>query len=246
MKLSVIMLTCDITYPLAELSKTAIDSINFSVEDKQFIVVDNNSTYGGAYARSECNIYVRHRVNTGYTGGVNTGLALAKGDFIAIANNDIKVTPNWWEEAQKIFASDPKVGTVHFKMVGYDEPVNLGTDTWIGSKERWCHASFYVIRKEAIPEGNYFEGYAAGGYDDYDFFHRMRDLNGWKQAYTNKAAFQHKDSSTYMALDARDGDRSERDLRNREIYKERHGEYPDIQFAKLFPDQMEVPWKPFP
>lgn len=246
MKLSVIMLTCDINQELADLSKTAIDSLNYSVQDKQFIIVDNNSTYGGAYARSQCDTYVKHKENTGYTGGVNTGFALAKGDFIAIANNDIKVTPNWWEEAERIFNSDPKVGTVHFKMVGYDEPVNLGTDTWIGGKERWCHASFYVIRKEAIPEGWYFEGYKAGGYDDYDFFHRMRDLNGWKQAYTNRAAFQHKDSSTYMALDARDGDRSERDLRNREIYKERHGEYPDVQFAQLFPEQMQIPWKPFP
>lgn len=246
MKLTVIMLTCDINEQLAELSKTAIDSINYSVQDKEFIIVDNNSTYGGAYARSGCDTYVRHKVNTGYTGGVNTGLALAHGDFIAIANNDIKVSPNWWDVAQEIFNSDPKVGTVHFRMDGYDENRPLGTDTYIGGKERWCHASFYVIRKEAVCEGRYFEGYTAGGYDDYDFFHRMRDLNGWKQAYTNRAAFQHLDSSTYTALDALEGGRSERDLKNREIYKERHGEYPDVQFAQLFPEQMTTAWKPFP
>jgi GT2 family glycosyltransferase len=246
MKLSVVMLMYNINEQLAQLTKTAIDSVNFSVKDKEFIMIDNNSSYGAAYAKAETDIYVHNKINTGYTGGVNQGLALAKGDFIAIANNDIKITPNWWEEAQKIFDEDPEVGTVHFKMVGYDEPPNLGTDTWITGKERWCHASFYIIRREAIPEGNYFEGYTAGGYDDYDFFHRMRDLNGWKQAYTNKAAFQHMDSSTYNALDAIDHSRSERDLKNREIYKERHGEYPDIQFAQLFPEQMITYWKPFP
>jgi len=47
-------------------------------------------------------------------------------------------------------------------------------------------------------------------------------------------------------LDKRDGDRSERDQANRERYKERFGEYPDDQFARLFPDQMLIPWKPFP
>lgn len=245
MKLSIIMLMYNLNEQLAELTKTAIDSINFSVKDKQFIMVDNNSTYGAAYAKSQVDTYIHYNINTGYTGGVNTGLALTKGDFIAIANNDIKVTPNWWEEAQKIFDADPKVGTVHFKMVGYDEDPNLGTDTWITGKERWCHASFYVIRKEAIPEGNYFEGYTAGGYDDYDFFYRMRN-NGWKQAYTNKAAFQHLDSSTYTVMDAIEGGRSERDLLNREMYKQRHGEYPDIQFAQLFPEQMTTNWKPFP
>lgn len=242
--LSVIMLMYNITEQLAELTKTAIDSINFSVKDKQFIMVDNNSAYGASYARSEVDLYVRHKINTGYTGGVNTGLALAKGDFICIANNDIKVSPNWWEVAQEIF-KDPTVGTVHFRMDGYDEVRALGNQTFIGGKERWCHASFYVIRREAIPEGNYFEGYTAGGYDDYDFFYRMR-INGWKQAYTNKALFQHLDSSTYNLMDAMEGGRSERDVLNRELYKQRHGEYPDIQFAKLFPEQMEVPWKPFP
>lgn len=240
------MLMYNLTEPLADLTKAAIDSVNFSVEDKEFIMVDNNSTYGAAYARSQVDTYVRHKVNTGYTGGVNTGLALAHGDFVAIANNDIKVTPNWWEVAQEIFDANPKVGTVHFKMVGYDEDPKLGNDTWIGGKERWCHASFYVIRREAMPKDNYFEGYTAGGYDDYDYFHRMRDINGWTQAYTNKAAFQHMDSSTYTVMDALEGGRSDRDILNRELYKERHGEYPDIQFAKTFPEQMEVQWKPFP
>jgi GT2 family glycosyltransferase len=245
MKLTIIMLMYNINEMLAELTKTAIDSINYSVADKEFIMVDNNSTFGSAHAKSQVGTYVHHSINTGYTGGVNTGLALAHGDFIAIANNDIKVTPNWWEEAQKIFDADPKVGTVHFKMVGYDENPNLGTDTWITGKERWCHASFYVIRKEAIPKGNYFEGYSAGGYDDWDFFKRLRN-NGWRQAYTNKAAFQHLDSSTYNLMDSIEGGRSERDLRNREIYKERFGGYPEDQFAEAFPDQMLIPWKPFP
>ena len=47
-------------------------------------------------------------------------------------------------------------------------------------------------------------------------------------------------------MDKIEGGRAERDKNNREFYKERFGEYPDIQFAKDFPEQMEMPWKPFP
>lgn len=190
-------------------------------------------------------ITIKNETNLGYPAAVNQGFKKAKGDLIAVSNNDIKVSSNWEQVAKEIFDEDPKVGSVHFKMIPYDENFNLGYETWITGKERWCHASFYVIRREAIPEEMYFEGYKEGGYDDYDLFFRVRS-NGWKQAYTNRASFKHRDSSTYEALDKRDGDRTERDNRNRELYKKRHGEYPDIQFAKDFPEQMKLPWKPFP
>lgn len=236
---SIILLRCDFNDELYELTKAAQNSLK--ADEK--ILVDNASTKP---LWSWADTIIPNKVNVGYPAGVNQGLAKATGDIIAIANNDIIVSQNWEQVAKEIFEEDSNIGTVHFKMIPYSENFNLGYDTWITGKERWCHASFFVIKKEAIPSGGYFEGYDKGGYDDYDFFHRMRDINGWKQAYTNRAAFKHKDSSTYTALDQKDGDRSERDSNNRELYRKRHGEYPDVQFAKLFPDQMNKPWKPFP
>ncbi len=240
--ISVIMLACN-QYPhLVDLTQETINSLEGCDE---MIIIDNASSLGGGRMRSSyVDTYVLNKTNIGYPAAVNQGVKLAHGNFYALANNDIRVSDNWQSVAEEIFDEDPKVGSVHFKMIGYDEPMALGRDTWITGKERWCHASFFVIRKEALPKGGYFEGYTKGGYDDYDLFHQMRDLNGWKQAYTNKAVFQHADSSTYRALD--DGrSRDERDKNNREIYKNRWGEYPDIQFAQLFPQQMNIPWKPF-
>lgn len=241
---SLILLMCDTTQELKEYTEQAIYSLNGIADE--FIIVDNASDYGGGLARSVADIYIRNMKNAGYPKSVNQGFHVSKGEFIAIANNDVRVSPNWLEVAQEIFQKDSKVGTVHFKMIPYEEEFNLGDKTWITGKERWCHASFFVIRRESIPEGGYFEGYSEGGYDDYDLFHRMRDLNGWKQAYTNKAQFQHADSATYKTLDAQNGDRALRDFNNRELYKKRHGEYPDIQFANLFPEQMKTQWRPFP
>lgn len=243
MKPSIVLLTYDFNESLAQLSKTAIESVNYSVLVRELVIIDNASLYGSGFSRSQADIYIRNKVNVGYPGAVNQGMALSKGEYVAISNNDIKVSPNWWIIASDVLSMNPKVGIVHFRMDGYDEVRPLGNDTWIGGREKWCSSSFFVIRREAFQ--GYDEGYSFGGYDDYDHHNRMR-AKGWIQAYTNKASYQHKDSSTYLAMEASGDNRSERDIKNREYFKSKFGEYPDVLFARQFPEQMEVAWKPFP
>lgn len=249
MKISIIVPIYQFSEDLAQLSRNMFESLNkvqTNGDEIEKIIIDNGSSVGVEDLKNNADIYIRNKSNLGYCRAVNQGYKLATGDIMVIGNNDIRVSSNFLSIAKDILINNPKAASVHFRMLPYEEPFWYGLDTWIGGKERWCHSSLYVIRKEAIPTDLYWEGYKEGGYDDYDFWHRIRDVNGWKQIYTNKAAFQHRDSSTYMALDARDGNRSERDIRNRESYKQRFGEYPDVQFTNLFPDQMKVPWKPFP
>lgn len=179
---------------------------------------------------------------------------MATGDLICIANNDIKVSPNWITATEEVFKELPKVGSLHFKMVQYNEPFNLGNAVWDHGKEKWCHGSFFVWRKEAVEDIEGFksqnkrgpcdEGYGLGGYDDYDWQHRMRHLKGWKIAYTNGAAFQHKDSSTQNLLEQES--RKTSDNKNREYFKSKFGEYPDVIWEQRFPEQKEIPWRPFP
>lgn len=241
MKPSAVLLTYDFNESLAEISKIAINSVKFSVPDIEMVIIDNGSSFGSAFSRSESDIYIRNKQNIGYPGAVNQGMALSHGEFVAICNNDIKVSPNWWEVTQEIM-KDPKVGTVHFRMVGYDEVRELGNESWNSGKERWCSSSFFVVRREAFQ--GYDVAYGAGGYDDYSHHFRMRSA-GWTQAYTNKAQYYHMDSITYRTMEQEEA-RAERDKKNREYYKSKFGEYPDEQFARLFPEQMNIPWKPFP
>jgi len=243
MKPSIVMLCYDIDQTLSEMSKTAVESINFSVPDRELVIIDNGSLYGSGFLRSEADFYLRNKVNVGYPEAINQGMKLSHENLVALSNNDIKVSPNWWEVAQEIFNSNPRVGTVHFRMDGYDEVRPLGSETWIGGKEKWCSSSFFVVRREAFQ--GYDKNYAAGGYDDYDHHTRMRQT-GWIQAYTNKACYQHADSRTYLAMEAAGDNRSERDIKNREYFKSKFGEYPDVMFAQQFPEQMGVQWKPFP
>ena len=242
MKPSIVMLQYNFNEELALLTKTAIESVNFSVLERELVLVDNASVYGGAFARSEADVYIRNKANLGYPAAVNQGVILAKGELIAIANNDIKVSPNWWEVAAELFRNSPKVGTLHFRMDGYDEERPLGNDTWESGKERWCSSSFFVIRREAFQ--GYDDNYGAGGFDDYDHHTRMR-AEGWKQAYTNKARFQHMDSITYRTMEAQEA-RAERDKKNKEYFKDKFGEYPDVMFAKAYPEQVTQPYMPFP
>lgn len=235
------MLTYDINPQLADFSVAAVNSLKQTSGEFEFVIVDNGSPYGAGAIRPNADIYIRNKENIGYPGAVNQGVTLSHGEFICISNNDIRVSPNWMEVAEEVF-KDPTVGTLHFRMIDYDAPMELGNETWVGGKERWCSSSFFVVRREAFQ--GYDEAYGAGGYDDYSHHHRMRE-KGWKQAYTNKAVYQHKDSSTYVAMD--DGkSRTERDKKNREYFKQKHGEYPDILFAREFPEQMNISWRPFP
>ncbi len=238
--IDVIIIAYNFNEELAQLTESAIHSIR-QAPMGNLIIIDNASSVKGGMLRELADIYIRNKTNIGYPAAVNQGIALSITKYIAISNNDIKVSPNWVEVANEIF-ENPKVGSVHFRMIPYTETINSGNDVWVEGKERWCHCSFFVLRKEASQV--YDENYKEGGYDDYDHNFRMR-VKGWKQAYTNKVSFQHLDSITYSTMESQE-DRAKRDLRNKEYYKSKFGIYPDEQFQKEFPEQFDVPWKPFP
>ena len=198
------------------------------------IIVDNGSPVMPENIIRKAHVYIRNEENLGYPKAVNQGFSKATSDLVAVCNNDIRVMQNWENVAREIFSEDSKIGSVHFRMINYDEPMQQGYNTWIVGKERWCTSSFFVIKKEAIQK--YDENFGLGGFDDYDFWKRFRD-KGWKTVYTTKSCYQHKHSSTQLALDQIE--RQERDKKNREYFKTKHGEYPDILFAKTYPDQMQ-------
>lgn len=234
------MLAYNFNEDLATLTESAIASVRQTPIGK-LIIVDNASAVRAGMLRENADIYIRNKVNEGYPKAVNQGFALSDAPYIAIINNDVRISPNWVEVTEEIF-KDPKVGTVHFRMIGYDDPIVPGNDIWIGGKERWCHSSFFVVRREAFQ--GYDVAYGAGGYDDYSHHERMRQ-KGWIQAYTNKVSFQHMDSITYRTMEAQE-ERAKRDLKNREYYKEKFGKYPDQQFNEQFGEQLATPYFPFP
>ena len=194
----------------------------------ELIIVDNASPVGGGLLREKAHIYIRNKENLGYARAVNQGLKLCDdGELVAVSNNDVRVSSSWESVAREVM-KDESVMSCHFKMIPYDEPFNLGDKVWITGKERWCTGSFFVMRNKGLFDENYLNSY-----EDWDVHARMYK-NNFKTAYTNKAQYQHMNSFTQQVI----SNRSENDQKNREYFKQKHGDYPENLWQKMFPDQM--------
>ena len=215
-----------------ELTVRSVHSIRSA--ECNLIIIDNGSTLGGGKLRELADVYVRNKTNLGYAKAVNQGLKLA-GPVAAISNNDIVVSPNWWEVSEEILV-DPNVGTIHFRMIGYFDDFNHGEDYWKEGRERWCSGSFFVTRNKWLFDENFLNSY-----DDWSYQMCIRD-EGYSTTYTNKAQYKHLDSHTQKKIP----EREERNQRNREYFRSKHGEYAEDIFARQFPEQLLMPYKPMP
>lgn len=218
-----------------QLTVAAVESIRDGTPNCYLIIIDNASTHGAAVLRELADVYIRNKENLGYAKAVNQGLKLS-GDIVAIANNDIIPSKNWWEVAREILINNVSVGSVHFRMIPYGEQFNLGSQTWEAGKERWCSSSFFVVRNEQLYDEEYLNSI-----DDWDYWRRFRE-GGSLTAYTNKAQYQHKDSHTQKMIP----NRSENDTKNRQHYFRKFGETPEDWMARMYPEQLKEPWKPMP
>ncbi len=208
-------------------------------EDTEVIIIDDGSPYGAGVLKENATTYIYHAKNQGFMKSVNDGLRVARGDLIAVCNNDIKVAPNFYSVAEKILRENPSAYSVHPRMCFYDEPIRYGDSVFATGRERWCQTSFFIIdaRKGKFFFPEHFDG-TGGAYDDVYYWCDIRD-KGLLTAYTTQTAFQHKDSSTTQLL----GEESKHHKENKEIFKARFGEYPDEYLIKLYPEQFRLNWR---
>lgn len=65
--------------------------------------------------------------NTGFTGACNVGIAAARGEYVALLNNDTEVEPSWAAEVVAAFDRHPDAGSVASKMLLFDQRDHLHT-----------------------------------------------------------------------------------------------------------------------
>lgn len=79
----------------------------------EVVVVDNGCTDATSEWCADAGArVVRSRTNLGFAGGVNLGLAEARGDVVVVLNNDALATPGWLEGLHRPLVHEPRVGIV--------------------------------------------------------------------------------------------------------------------------------------
>ena len=108
--------------------RDSIESVWAQTEqDFELIVIDNGSTDESLdIARSYCGrdryTLIENAGNTGFSHAVNQGIAIAKGEYMALFNNDAFAEPDWLAELIKTADADPKIFAVSSLMLRSYEP----------------------------------------------------------------------------------------------------------------------------
>ena len=205
------------------LLKDCLDSLcSQTYGDCEIILVDNGSTdYSVGFVKESFPQVqmVELSRNTGFTGGNLAGLEAAKGDFIALVNNDTRADARWLEELVQPMAADPAVGICASKLLldpsGRINSAGIGLTTAAVGFDRG-YGDDGALYREPEPV---FGACAAAvlyrramlddiGFLDDDFFLYGEDVDlsfraqlaGWKCVYVPKAVVYHKLNATAQRL----------------------------------------------
>jgi GT2 family glycosyltransferase len=96
-----------------------------SHKNLELILVDNGSTEDvEKFARTEFPsvIYIRLPQNAGFAGGNNVGIASAKGEYVALINNDAVASKDWIKTMVDAVLSDDRAGQVASVIIDGNAP----------------------------------------------------------------------------------------------------------------------------
>ena len=185
----------------------------------EVIVVDNGSSDGSAdMDEGEFDARViRNSENRGFCAANNQGIAAARGEFIALLNNDAEAELNWLDELLRACASGPQIGMAASKVLVWEDPSridkaghlmfpdgqNRGRGTGMldrGQFDRqeevlWPDGCAAMYRKRMLDEiGGFDEDFFAYG-DDAELGLRAR-IAGWHCLYAPRAVVRHHRGAT--------------------------------------------------
>jgi hypothetical protein len=92
--------------------------------DFEVIVVDNGSSDGSpemVAAEFPQTVLLRNAENRGFCAAVNQGIRQARGEYIALLNNDAEADPRWLEELARGITAEPGVGMCASKILCHEQ-----------------------------------------------------------------------------------------------------------------------------
>jgi len=189
----------------------------------EIVVVNNGSTDGSVQTLRDTYPqwnYVVHENNLGFSAGMNSGLASARGDYLVFLNQDVYLDESFVSCGVRILESLPDAGalgaleykwadgerTEHLRSTGPAlflrlriQGVWLMTDSPV-SRCFGVNGSFPLLRREALAElerldGHCFDPAFFSGWEDQDLWWRMQ-LRGWSCYATQKTKAWHVGSGS--------------------------------------------------
>jgi GT2 family glycosyltransferase len=203
-----------------ELLRACLESVGRQAGvEFETIVVDNGSGDGSAeMAEKEFGARViRNAENRGFCAANNQGIAAARGEFVALLNNDAEADPGWLAGLDRAARRTAEVGMAASKVLVWEEPQRIdkvghliypdGQNRGRGSGAKdigqfdreeevlWPDGCAAMYRKKMLDEiGGFDEDFFAYG-DDAELGLRAR-IAGWKCIYTPEAVVRHHRGST--------------------------------------------------
>lgn len=213
---SVIVVTLD----NSDLLKKCLESLEAQTyKNMEVIVVDNGSTENIKSLLDwdfPDTLYIRLSENRGFAGGNNAGFEKARGDYIALINNDAVASPGWIESMAAVAESDPEIGQVASLILDgndMDTMDSIGLGIAFDGMSRQAHrgeppsdldAPMEVLaasgcacmyRASALKEAGFFDEDFFAYCEDTDLGLRLR-FAGWKAVAAPGAAVTHYYSRT--------------------------------------------------
>jgi GT2 family glycosyltransferase len=187
----------------------------------EIIVVDNGSIDGSVEmiehefveaAGAVRTRLIRNAENRGFCAANNQGIAMARGAFVALLNNDAEADPGWLKALRRVLEQRPEVGMAASKILVYENPRRIdkaghliypdGQNRGRGmgdpddgrydklEEALWPDGCAAMYRKLMLDQiGGFDEDFFAYG-DDAELGLRAR-IAGWKCMYVPDAVARH-------------------------------------------------------
>jgi GT2 family glycosyltransferase/glycosyltransferase involved in cell wall biosynthesis len=234
-----------VTYNNLTLTKLCLESVlhNTDYPRWEIVVVDNASSDGTpAYLRYLASHYpdvhvTLNTTNLGFPSATNQGLAISRGEYLVLLNNDT-IVPHGWLSRLVHHLHDPTIGLVGpvTNFVGNEARVDVPYTSWsqmelyAAERARRCAGQIADIHMLAMfcaamrrdtyeRVGSLDEGFGIGMFEDDDYAQRMRAA-GYRVVCAADAFVHHVGQAAFKRLIER-GEYDDLFEKNRKLYEKK-------------------------